>query len=252
MSRRTLGIILTLAVAEYRRLYGDVLLGVLWPTVRALIFVLAVYLVVFSGIRGDEFAELRFEDFLWLVSGYACWYVISESGSKCIGIVSDSKQVVFTYGLDVLAVATRQFFLSLPTSVVLFGLVFMGMAYTGVTPPLMLCAVLAALMAHSMAVFTAIWVAYLTLMRPYFRELFPLFFQFGFWLTPIIWEPSESLSSLAKYNPFYQPISLIRVSGAIEIEQMLTSAAVLAGILVMILLSVAHVRRQSKFFADYL
>jgi ABC-type polysaccharide/polyol phosphate export permease len=64
---------------EIRRNYGATLLSKAWFFGRPLLFVTAVFTVIYSGIRGQRIAEVSSLEFFELLGAPSIWYLFVET-----------------------------------------------------------------------------------------------------------------------------------------------------------------------------
>lgn len=197
-----------LALEDVRDRYRKSLLGLFWITVSFLMF-LGIKLLVFGRLNLN--ANVNFGSFLTI--GFGTWVLISAIITEGANSYIQNKTWILSsplpYTVYILQNCFRNF--------INWGFIVVGMvpilAVTGVEPSLSLLGLIPALLTYALAsIWSTMLLAPISAWSRDFSHLLNTFMRIMFFATPIIWIPKNDsvLSALAKINPFYHYIEIIR------------------------------------------
>jgi lipopolysaccharide transport system permease protein len=202
-----------IALLEIRRNYGMTLFSWIWFFVRPLLFISAVFAVIYSGIRGQKLVEISSLEFIKLLGGYSIWYLFSETAIGSINRIRNSKIILLAHKIE----PSLLVLVSLFSAIINFSLMYLivlgwcflegllGIAEVGLAISIYLVAVMHAYTIGSL-------VLIVSLLKTNTAVIIPVFVQFGFWLTPIFWTPPSAGIGywIANVNPLYFPIVMLK------------------------------------------
>ena len=176
-------------------------------------FVTAVFVVVYSGIRGQRLTEVTSLDFFKLLGGYSIWYIFSESAIGSTNRIRNSKTLLLAHKIEPSLLVLVPLFISIINFTLMYLIVlgwsvhqgFFGVTELGIAISIYLIAIMQAFVVGSV-------VLIISLLNTNTAVVIPVFIQFGFWLTPIFWTPPETGVGywIANSNPLYFPIEMLK------------------------------------------
>lgn len=213
MSVDSLAKLYLVALLEIRRNYGATLLSNAWYFGRPLLFVTAIFAVIYSGIRGQRLTEATSLEFFNLLGAYSIWYLFSETAVGSTNRIRNSKTLLLAHKFEPSLLVLVPLFKAIINFTLMYLIVlgwsvhqgFFGMAEAGLAISIYLIAVMQAFAVGSL-------VLIISLLNTNTAVVIPVFIQFGFWLTPIFWSPPDAGVGywIANSNPLYFPIVMLK------------------------------------------
>lgn len=202
-------LILKLAKNDFKTRYAGSYLGMLWAFAQP-IATIAVYYVVFEllGLRGESpVKDVPF--ILYLICGMIPWFFFSEAWSSATSCLYEYSYLVKKVKFRVSVLPIIKILSALFVHLVFVAIIFILFAAYGYWPHIvniqiiyyMFCMVC---LVFSLSLFT-------TSISAFFKDTGPILsivLQFGFWLTPIVWNVNtipvpEQFKIVFKLNPMY-------------------------------------------------
>lgn len=256
---QNLYLIWRLSLYEAKRMYTGNLLGNAWVFIAPLSQV-AVYWVVFGmGIRqGAPVQGVPF--FLWMLSGLIPWFFISNGIGKGTNSVHSRLNAVSKMNFPLSVIPTYVILSQLYSHLILLGTLFVAIIIGQGLPTWHWFGVVYAIVATFSFLTAFAFVA--STLATIARDI-ALFVQSStrmlFFLTPILWEPKETMSQqfllLIQLNPIYYLIEVYRGALVYRDLSIIASSYTLYfwGIVLLLLLTgvTVHIKFRRQFI-DYL
>ena len=199
-------VMIALTKRDLRALHVGSYLGVLWVYLQPIMYLLILYFVFTIGLRsGNVNGEIPF--ILYLASGIVPWFYFADCfGNSPVVIVKHAyliKKVDFRLsilpGVNLFVNAVPHFVLTILVIVICWK--------HGFSPTWYIIQILYYFLAMLILLFGLSWITSSTnLFVPDIANIVGLILQFGFWLTPIVWNtrlvPDKYLWIL-KFNPIF-------------------------------------------------
>jgi lipopolysaccharide transport system permease protein len=207
-------VVLELAKRDFQQQYQGSYLGFVWMFLQPLLFISILYLVFTFGFRSGESNDMPFA--LYLVTGMVCWLYLSSNLVAMTDVIINYSFLVkkIDFRLSVLPIVKLA-----SSAVAHFVLVLLavGLAwYKGFPPTLYSLQVVYYFLAMSALLLGLGWLtSSTTVFVSDVSKLVSVLVQFGFWLTPVFWNPvmiPGEYRWLVELNPAYYIISGYRDS----------------------------------------
>jgi teichoic acid transport system permease protein len=197
--------ITSLAKNDFKNKYAGSLLGAAWAFIQPLMTILIFWFVFQVGFRTPPIDNVPF--IIWFICGIIPWFYISEAiVGGTMSIVEYSyivKKVIFNINiLPLIKVAVSTFIHLFFVGLLLFVCLSMGLSFTIHSTQIIY---------YFICILTlTLGISYLTAsLVPFSKDVgqvVSIILQFGFWLTPIVWN-QETLSAkwlfFFKLNPAF-------------------------------------------------
>lgn len=242
---------------DFKTRYLGSYLGVFWALINPIVTVLTYWFVFEVGFRNGPVNDIPFV--LWLVPGIIPWFYFSDSiGAATTSVLDNSylvKKVRFRVGyLPLIKICTsliiHLFFLLL--TIILFiahgyypTIFYIDLLYYLITSTLLIAGL-----------------AYITSsLNVFFKDtnqIVGIVLQFGFWLTPIFWNPnivSDKYSFIFKLNPMYYVTSGYRNSFIYHQhfwEDGTSSLLYIVQVIIVLFIGLLFYKRSKNGFSDVL
>ena len=183
-------ILYELAKRDFKQKYQGTYLGVFWMLLQPLLYISVLTMVFTYGLRAGSSEEMPF--ILYFIPGLIVWMYFSENLNSCTNVVK-------AYGFLVKKVDFRLSMLPIVkiiSSIIphIFLLLFiLGISWNmGYPPSLYVIQIIYYQLALAILLIGLSWITSSTsLFIPDVAKFVSLVIQFGFWLTPIIWNISN-------------------------------------------------------------
>lgn len=202
---RELRTIFSLAVTDFRRRHAGSYLGILWAFIQPVVTIFVFWFVFEMGLRTQTVEGVPF--LIWLICGLVPWFYFSEALASASGSLIEYsylvKKIVFRVELLPFVKVSSAAFIHLIFMILLFVLV----GVFSIQPTVMMCQLIYYFIACTALISVCSLVAISIV--PFLRDLTQVItigLQFGMWLTPIMWNPSqlpERFHWVLYANPMY-------------------------------------------------
>lgn len=207
-------VIIELAKRDIQQKYMGSYLGFIWIFLQPLLFILILYAVFSLGFRSGLSDGIPFS--IYLVSGIVSWLFFAENLSSAADAVRDYSFLVkrIDFRLSILPIVKL---LSSLVPHVVFVLLAIILAWSnGYAPSIYTLQVFYYLASVSILLLGLGWLtSSSSLFVPDVKNLVNVTIQFGFWLTPILWNTSlipKNYQWLISLNPMYYVVNGYRDS----------------------------------------
>ena len=201
--------IFKLAKVDLIKTYRGSALGWSWAIIKPTVTI-AVYWVTFSvGLRAPRLIE-GYQYFIWLIVGIVPWFYMSEMITQGTEAIRSYKHLVTKMNFPVSTIPTFVSLSKLFVNLCMIGitiLIYVGMGY-----PLDIYILQLPFYILCMFVFFTGWSLFaspLAAMSKDFSNLIKSFTTGIFWLSAIIWDPSDVSNKLFKYFLKANPITYV-------------------------------------------
>ena len=197
-------LLFTLSLSDFKKKFIGSYLGIFWMFVQPIVSIFIYYLIFQVGFKSSPVEDMPYV--LWLIPGIIPWFYFNEALSNGVSVLSAYqhlvKKMVFRIDLLPLVKVVSSLFVHF---IFLFIMVIVFLLY-GVVPSLWWLQCIYYLLCNIILVTGMI---YLTSSVNVFikdvGQIVNVVLQFGFWMTPIMWDLSimpEALHLFLKLNPF--------------------------------------------------
>ncbi|MFB5266679.1 ABC transporter permease [Paenibacillus enshidis] len=242
---------------DFKTRYLGSYLGVFWALINPIITIVTFWFVFEVGFRSAPVNDISFV--LWLVPGIIPWFYFSDSiGAATTSVIDNAylvKKVRFRVGylplIKILASLLIHLFF-----IVLAICLFLAHGYS---PTVYYFDIIYYLFTSTLLI---IGIAYITSsLSVFFKDvgqIVGIIIQFGFWLTPIFWNPviiSDKYSFIFELNPMYYVTSGYRDSfiyGRHFWENGTSSILYIIQVLVVLVIGILLFKRSKSAFSDVL
>jgi lipopolysaccharide transport system permease protein len=191
---------------EFQTKYRNSMLGVAWIIFNPLAMIL-VYTVVFSQVMSSKLPGIDsiFAYSIYLCVGILSWGLFSEIVSRSLNMFLDNANMLKKLNFPRICIPAIVLLNAGLNFLIIFGLFTLFLLVTGNFPGLIYLAILPLLFV--LIVFGLGLGITLGVLNVFFRDvgqLFGIFFQFWFWLTPIVYPVNAiptSFQPLISWNP---------------------------------------------------
>ncbi|MFD1139446.1 ABC transporter permease [Paenibacillus urinalis] len=242
---------------DFRTRYLGSYLGVFWALINPIVTVLTYWFVFEVGFRSGPVNDVPFV--LWLVAGIIPWFYFADSiGASTSSIIDNSylvKKVRFRVGYLPLIKICASLIIHL-FFLLLTCLLFIANGYY---PNIYYLDILYYLITSTLLI---VGIAYIvSSLNVFFKDvsqIVGIFIQFGFWLTPIFWNPeiiSDKYSFIFELNPMYYVTSGYRDSfiyGHHFWEDGTASLLYIIQVLVVLIIGITFFKKSKSGFSDVL
>jgi len=201
-------LIFKLAKNDFKTRYAGSYLGIIWAFLQP-VATIAVYYIVFEvlKLRGDSPVAVPF--ILYLICGIIPWFFFSEAWNSATSCLYEYSYLVKKVKFRVSVLPIIKILSALFVHLVFIGIIFILFAAYGYWPHIVNIQIIYYLICMICLVFSLS--LFTTAISAFFKDTSPILsivLQFGFWLTPIIWDVNtipvpEELKYLFKLNPMY-------------------------------------------------
>ena len=198
-------LIMTLAVADFKKRFVGSALGIIWMFIQPIITVL-IYFVIFQlGFKSQPVADVPYV--LWLIPAIVPWFFFNDAWGGATNCLYEYqhlvKKMVFRVSILTIIKITASFLVHLIFIWILLAVYLLA----GESPSLWW---LQSLYYTACAAFLVLGLAYITAsVNAFFKDMgqfVQIILQIGMWAAPIMWSTSmfpESVAFIFKLNPFY-------------------------------------------------
>lgn len=188
---RLKGVILELAKRDYQQANQGSYLGFIWNYLQPLLYIAVLYAVFTLGFRqGATQDGLPFS--LYLLSGMICWLYFAGNLSSISGVIKAYSFLVKKVDFRLSILPFVKLLSSLLPHTLLLGLLLLTAALNGLHPGLHTLQLLYYYLCMACLLIGIGWLtSSASLFIPDIRNFVGLVTQFGLWLTPIFWSPSQ-------------------------------------------------------------
>lgn len=207
-------VIYELAKRDFQQQYMGSYLGAVWVFLQPLLFITVLYLVFTLGIRAIVSEDMPFS--IYLVNGIIAWLYFADNFNANTNVIRNYSFMVkkVSFRLSVLPIVKMLSSL-IPHGFLLLVAILMSW-HKGYAPSFYTLQVIYYLFAMTALLLALGWLTSST--SVFVRDVakvVAVFIQFGFWLTPIFWNPSmlpERYRWLLELNPMYYIVTGYRDS----------------------------------------
>lgn len=197
-------ILFELSKRDLKQRYLGSYLGIFWAFAQPLIFMLILYFIVSSGLRGPKSMQgLPFG--VYLVSGLIAWRYFAENLNQSSSAILVHRYLVKKANFRLSILPIVKLWSSLVPHLFLLAVAVVLAYINGYSPTLYLLQVFYYLIAMIALLLGIGWLtSSVSLFVADVRQLVSLIVQFGFWLTPLFWDPQgfpEKYRLILKLNP---------------------------------------------------
>ena len=200
------GFILGSVKREFQTKYRNSMLGIAWVILNPLAMIL-VYTVVFSQVMRAKLpgVDSAFAYSIYLCAGILCWGFFAEIVGRSQNMFLDNANMLKKLSFPRICLPTIVVVGAGLNFSIIFGLFTLFLLITGNFPGLVFCALIPLLFV--MVLFGIGLGITLGVLNVFFRDigqLFGIFLQFWFWLTPVVYPISaipSSFQSIIYWNP---------------------------------------------------
>ncbi len=250
-------VICQLARQDFRNRYLGLSLGFIWTFIQPLAMVLILWAVFTVAFRVPDAEGVPFS--FYLLTGIAGWNFFSESLGAATGVFHEYAFMVKKVNFEI-AILPLVKILSCLIVHVIFLLVVMALLLAGgcrFSP----CWLQTAYYVFAMSAFLAglCWItSSINVFTRDVAQVVNILLQFGFWLTPVVWNPimvPEQYRWILKLNPLFYIIEGYRASLVYQVpfwRDLRWTIYFWAVTLVVLFLGIVVFRRLKPHFADVL
>lgn len=207
-------IIYELAKRDFQQQYQGSYLGLVWMFLQPLIFFSVLYMVFTLGFRSGTTTEMPFE--LYLISGMISWMFFSETFSASTNVIRSYAFLVKKVDFRLSLLPIVKMLSALAPHLFLLLVAIALCWYRGYAPSFYTLQIVYYLAAMMSLLLGLGWLtASTSLFVKDVTNVVAIIVQFGFWLTPIIWNIDripEQYQWLVRLNPFYYIVTGYRDS----------------------------------------
>lgn len=206
--------ILELARRDYQRQYQGSYLGFIWMYLQPLLFIGVLYMIFSLGLRAQATMDVPFG--LYLICGMIPWMYFSSNFTSTTNVIKSHSFLVKRVDFRLSVLPIVKLLSSLVPHVFMVLIAIAVSAYNGYMPTLYTLQIFYYLAAMSLLLMGLGWfTASTSIFIKDVVNMVAILTQFGFWLTPVIWNinmmPSE-YRWLIKINPAYYIVTGYRDS----------------------------------------
>lgn len=198
-------LILTLAVADFRKKFVGSFLGVIWMFIQPIVTVLIYYFIFQLGFKSEPVKDVPYV--LWLIPAIVPWFFFNEAWGGATNCLYEYqhfvKKMVFKVSILPIIKVLASFFVHL----IFIGIMLVVFVLFGEKPSVWWLQ----LFYYSFCTFfLALGLSYITASaNAFFKDMgqfVQVFLQVGMWLVPIMWPETfipEQYRFIIRLNPFY-------------------------------------------------
>lgn len=212
---RSRQILFELSKRDFKQRYLGSYLGIFWAFAQPLVLMLMLYLIVSQGLRGPKTMQgLPFG--VYLVSGLIAWWYFAENLNQSSSAILAHQYLVKKANFRLSILPIVKLWSSLVPHLFLLAVAVVLTYFNGYTPTLYLLQLFYYLTAMIALLLGICWLtSSVSLFVADIRQVVSIIVQFGFWLTPLFWDPQgfpEKYRRIVELNPMCYIVSGYRDS----------------------------------------
>lgn len=214
INRKEITLIKELAINDFKVKYAGSYLGLIWSFVQPIITILIYWFVFQVGFRTTPVGDVPY--IYWFICGVIPWFFFSEAINNASNSIIEYsylvKKVVFNINILPIMKVLSSLFVHLFFILLIFILfLFSEEALTIYSVQALYYSICAIVLAVAISFLTSAIIPFLKDVS----QVVNIILQFGFWITPIVWNYKILDAKYIKYfklNPFYYVIEGYRES----------------------------------------
>ncbi len=200
----------TFGVRDFRQRYQESYLGIVWVVIQPLTLLIVIATVVHFGLRGGGNTETPY--LVFLATGYIPWLFFSSSCSQTTNAYKKYSYVVKNINIPPILLLFAVFLSNIFVHAILAVILLVLLFYYGYLPGLTYFQIFYYFTAASIFGFSiALVTSSLFVFLRDIEKIVGIVLQFGFWLSPILWDKSKIPPNL-RWTVDFNPINYI-ISG---------------------------------------
>jgi len=198
-------VIYQLAKRDYKNRYLGSFLGFIWTIIQPLVMIFVLYFVFAIAFGAGPVREIPF--IAWLTIGLIPWYFFSEAISSGTGVLQEYSYIVKKMQFQTAILPIIKLISAFITHVIFIIISIVILAISGVDFSFWWLQMFYYLIAMGIFLLGMNWItASLQVFVKDTAQIINVILQFGFWLTPIMWNFEilpEKYGFLFKLNPMF-------------------------------------------------
>ena len=246
-----------LSINDFRQRYQSTWLGIIWVVIQPLSYLIVIATVIHFGLRGQKDTQIPY--FVFLASGYIPWLFFATTNNRLVSVFTRYSYIVKNIRIPFITLPMAVLLSCILVHFLILSVLLLILYFNGFIPNIIYLQAGYYFLACIILVFSIGMIT--SSLYIFFRDLekiIQIIIQFGFWLTPILWDKEEipgDMQWILRLNPMEYIVSGYRNTFIYQIEFYTTNWQIMyfwSFTLVTLFLGIFLFRRLTPYLIEFL